>query len=69
MINKEEIIKYKDKKDFRTGILKEVLEMLAKKGRIRIIKKGKFDKFADSKTIDLIAYSIINNIIQKRIKI
>lgn len=65
MIRNGEIVGYHDKKDFRTVVLKEMLELFSEKSHIEIVKlpSKKADKIAVDSTLDLEADEIVKEII------
>jgi len=63
MLNRGDIVRYKKSNDFRSVVLEEVLKILASKGRIEITNAKKYNKLATFLTTDLVAYEIVNEII------
>ena len=67
MISKGDVLGYKNKKDFRTVVLIELLKMLVKKSPIKINNK-KFTKKAIADTLDIVSKEIIDNLVKQRFK-
>ena len=67
MMKTGDIIGYYDKKDFRSIVLKEILELFSKKSHIEIVRlpNGKANKIAVSFTLDLESDEIVKEIINK----
>jgi hypothetical protein len=68
MLNKGDVVSYEKKSDFRSVVLGEILKLIAEKGRINLTSGKKFTKIAIQNTIDLIAYEIINELINGKNK-
>jgi len=67
MTQKNEIIGYKEKEDFRQVVLEDILKNFEKKLMIKVIKlpsRRKIDKIAIASTIDLEANEIVHEIIK-----
>lgn len=68
LIQKEDIIGYQNKEDFRSVVLKELLKMYSKKGHIQVVKtsiKKRVNKKAVEDTTDVLALKIIKILINK----
>jgi len=68
LLKKGDVVGYKKGSDFRSVVLKEVLELIAEKGRIQLAQKEKYDKFALPITTDSAAYEIVSGLINGNIK-
>ncbi|MFH1801792.1 MAG: hypothetical protein ABH804_03115 [archaeon] len=68
MLNKGDFVCYKKSSDFRDVVLENTLKMFAEKGRIKLTKGRKYDKFAIPVTINLTAYEFADKIINKSVK-
>jgi tRNA(Ile)-lysidine synthase TilS/MesJ len=70
LIKKNDVIGYKNKKDFREVVLEDVLKMFAEKSMVDLVKlssKKKIDKIAVASTIDLETSKIIHTLIYNKI--
>ena len=71
MISNSNMVGYKFKKDFRSIVLGNILEMFSKKTLIELVRlpsKKKVDKIAIPSTIDLEADKFIHEIINKKLQ-
>jgi tRNA(Ile)-lysidine synthase TilS/MesJ len=69
LIKNNDVIAYEDKKDFKSVVLKELLEMISQKRQITIIKlpsRKKITKIVTNDTTDSQTYKIIYSIIKSR---
>lgn len=69
MASKGDVIGYKDKQDFRSVVLKDLLKMYSEKSFVEIVKgkSKKANKFAVSDTSDSVTFEIVNEIIKGKI--
>ena len=69
MIRNGDIIGYKEGKDFRSVVLKEMLEIAEKRANVKAVKLpvGKVTKIAVNSTIDSEAYDITSNLIKNNV--
>jgi len=69
MIKKNDVVRYIKKNDFRSVVLEESLKILADKGRVRLTKGMRYDKFAVPATIDLTSDKIFRDATKKSVRL
>ncbi|MBU2104510.1 MAG: hypothetical protein KKF67_01905 [Nanoarchaeota archaeon] len=69
MIKKNDVVRYIKEDDFRSIVLEESLKILADKGRVKLTKGIKYNKFAVPATIDLTANKIFRDTIKKPVEL
>jgi hypothetical protein len=70
LIKNDDVIGYKNKKDFREIVLEDILLMISAKGMVEIVKlpsKKKTNKTAISLNINLESHNVIDSVINKKI--